>query len=100
MAKQSDGSNQPGSLVVAASELASAIRYNADKRPSRRRRRDLRGVADKLMTWGNLVFAGLVIAQVFSGRFDPTIAAIGVLVFVAAYIFAIALYIVKGGEDG
>jgi len=99
MAKQSDGSIKQSGLVLAASELGSAIRYHADKRPSRRHGRDLRGIADKLMTWGNLVFAGLVIAQVFSGRFDATIAAIGVLVFVAAYFFAIALYMQEGGED-
>lgn len=93
-------SREQNGSVLAARELASAIRYHADKRSPRRRKSDFRGVADKLMTWGNLVFAGLVIAQIFSGKFNIPIALLGVLLFVAAYVFAIVLYILRGGETG
>lgn len=53
-------------------------------------------VADKLMTWANMVFAGLVIAQVFSRPFSALVAVAGVGLFVGAYVLAIA--IMRGGE--
>ncbi len=62
------------------------------------RRTNLRGVADKLMTWANLVFGGLVIAQAFSDSFDIQVASVGVGVFVSAYVIAIVLYMMEGGE--
>ena len=53
--------------------------------------------AEKLMEWGNLVFAGLVIAQIVpvTGSFRLGIAVAGVLVMAVAYM--VAYYIMKGG---
>ena len=79
-------------------EVAHAIRYYADRRAAHPRPgRDLRGIADKLMTWANLVFAGLVVAQAFSNKFDTSVAYLGISLFVSAYIIAIVLYTKKGG---
>jgi hypothetical protein len=52
--------------------------------------RDHRGrIAEKVMEWGNLVFAGLVVAQVFSDHRIRLGAAIaGIVVLVGAYYFA------------
>jgi len=52
-------------------------------------------VADKLMTWANMVFAGMVIAQIFSQPFDVLVALSGTLLFALAYIFAVLF--MKGG---
>lgn len=54
-------------------------------------------VAGKIMDWGNLVFVGLVISQLIPGTdpFSFTIANIGILVAVLAYVVAYAL--MKGG---
>jgi len=53
--------------------------------------------AEKLMEWGNLVFAGLVIAQIVpaTGPFRLGIAVAGVLVIAVAYM--VAYYIRKRG---
>ena len=48
------------------------------------------------MEWGNLVFAGLVIAQAFSVQFDYARALVGVAVFAGAY--SVADRIMRGGE--
>jgi hypothetical protein len=52
-------------------------------------------IADKLMTWANMVFAGMVIAQLFSGKFSVPIALAGIFLFVDAYL--LAYYVMKGG---
>ena len=53
--------------------------------------------AEKFMEWGNLVFTGLVIAQIVpnTGSFRLGIAVAGVLVMAVAYM--VAYYIMKGG---
>lgn len=53
-------------------------------------------IADKLMTWANTVFAGLVIAQVFYRPFSVAVALAGVGLFAGAY--ALAVSIMRGGE--
>jgi hypothetical protein len=53
-------------------------------------------IADKLMTWANMVFAGLVIAQVFSRPFSVPVAFTGAILFIGAYLLSIS--IMKGGE--
>ena len=53
-------------------------------------------VADKLMTWANMVFAGMVIAQVFSRPFSIWVALAGAALFIGAYVLAIL--IMRGGE--
>lgn len=55
-------------------------------------------VADKLMTWANMVFAGMVIAQVFARPFNGLVAVAGAALFFGAYVLAIR--IMKGGETG
>ena len=55
-------------------------------------------IADKLMTWANMVFAGLVIAQVFSKPFSVGVALAGVTLFIGAY--TLAVLIMKGGVTG
>lgn len=55
-------------------------------------------VADKLMAWANMVFAGLVIAQVFARPFSSLTALAGVILFVGAYVLAVA--IMRGGGKG
>ena len=58
---------------------------------------DQRGrVAEKIMEWGSLVFAGLVIAQAFSLQFDYARALVGAAVFAGAYL--VADRIMRGGE--
>jgi hypothetical protein len=52
-------------------------------------------VADKLMTWANMVFVGLVIAQVFSRPFSVPAAFAGVILFAGAYLLAVV--IMRGG---
>lgn len=53
--------------------------------------------AEKFMEWGNLVFAGLVIAQIIpgTGSFRLGIAVAGVIVTSVAYL--LAYYIMKEG---
>ena len=53
-------------------------------------------IADKLMTWANMVFAGMVIAQVFARPFSVAVATVGAASFVGAYILSII--IMRGGE--
>lgn len=53
-------------------------------------------LADKLMTWANMVFAGMVLAQVLSRPFSVPVALIGVASFVGAYLLAIV--VMRGGE--
>jgi hypothetical protein len=53
-------------------------------------------IADKLMTWANMVFAGMVLAQVLSKPFSIPVALVGVASFVGAYVFAVA--VMRGGE--
>ena len=55
-------------------------------------------IADKLMTWANMVFAGMVIAQVFSDKFSVPVALAGNFLFVDAYL--LAYYVMKGGGKG
>jgi hypothetical protein len=52
-------------------------------------------IADKLMTWSNMVFAGLVVAQAFSEQFDFYTALAGVVIFVGGYLFAVTT--MRGG---
>jgi len=96
MAKQEIGSE--GNWHIAAREVAAEIRYSADKKSTRRSRQDLRGVANKLMAWWNLVFVGLVIAQAFSGKFDARLATVGIVLFLVAYLVATLLYVKRGGD--
>ena len=61
--------------------------------------RKQRGIfAEKFMEWGNLVFTGLVIAQIVlaTGSFRIWIAVAGVFVMAVAY--AVAYHILRGGE--
>lgn len=55
--------------------------------------------AEKAMEWGNLVFAGLVIAQLVPGTapFRAGLMVSGLLNFVGAY--TIAFYLTKGGDQ-
>jgi hypothetical protein len=55
-------------------------------------------IADKLMVWANMVFAGMVITQLFSGKFSVPIALAGIFLFVDAYL--LAYYVMKGGGRG
>ena len=61
-----------------------------DKFVSRKLSQDQRGrIAEKVMEWGNLVFVGLVVAQVISNqtiKIGPVLAGIGV--FAGAYYLA------------
>ncbi len=60
---------------------------------------DQRGrVAEKIMEWGNLVFAGLVIAQIVPGALALNIGLtlVGVACMTAAY--GLAFRLMKGGE--
>jgi hypothetical protein len=58
---------------------------------------DRRGrVAEKIMDWGNLVFAGLVVSQAFSNRFSWSHALTGGVVFAIAYLVAVLM--MRGGE--
>lgn len=54
-------------------------------------------VAEKIMEWGNLVFVGLVIAQIVPGpeQFSSGVAISGLVVAVVAY--SLAYVIMKGG---
>lgn len=63
------------------------------KLTSRQRNR----VAEKVMEWGNLVFVGLVIAQLVPGteRFQPELMASGLGGIILAY--WLATLIMKGG---
>lgn len=83
-------------LLRAADNVAGAIRYHADKK--KRRRRGFRGVADKFMALGNIIFGGLILSQAFSEHFDTVIAVVGLFSFIAAYAVAIFLYAREGGE--
>jgi len=58
---------------------------------------DQRGrLAEKVMEWGNLVFAGLVIGQLISGApFNLQIALGGIIGISGAYI--VAILVMKGG---
>ncbi len=62
------------------------------------KQRDL--IAEKLMEWGNLVFTGLVIAQLVPGiaSFQWRFAIAGLLGIAIAYSAGIALMKTKGGE--
>jgi hypothetical protein len=56
-------------------------------------------LAEKVMDWANLLFVGLVIAQIIPANqeFNWRIAIAGSLVFAGAYCFAYRL--MKGGGD-
>ena len=59
---------------------------------------DQRGrIAEKIMEWGNLVFAGLVIAQIVPGMslFNPILMLIGIVSLAGAY--GLAYGLMKGG---
>ncbi len=53
-------------------------------------------LADKIMTWANLVFLGLVVAQAFGDTKDPLLAVAGAALLFGGYLFAHGL--MKGGE--
>ena len=96
--KQSERASQ-AHLAEAVREVASAIRYGENSRSSQqqidRKAEDRGRLAEKLMEWGNLVFAGLVIAQAFSDEFNFVLAFVGVVVFAGAYFFA--YWLTRGG---
>lgn len=54
--------------------------------------------AEKIMEWGNLIFAGLAIAQVVPGTepFRLSIFSVGLAGIVCAYLFA--YFLMTGGE--
>ena len=59
---------------------------------------DHRGrIAEKVMEWGNLFFAGLVIGQLLPGGspFNPQIALLGAVVLIIAYSFSV--WFMRGG---
>lgn len=56
---------------------------------------DRREIAKNLMTWANMVFAGLVITQAFFDKFNLWVALAGVGLFMGAYLFAV--HIMRGG---
>lgn len=60
---------------------------------------DQRGrIAEKVMEWGNLIFAGFVIGQFVSGEsFQFILATAGIVGMLGAYAFA--YYIMKGGGN-
>ncbi len=47
------------------------------------------------MTWANMVFAGMVVAQVFSKPFSVLVALAGAILFIGAYVLAVL--IMRGG---
>lgn len=54
-------------------------------------------IAEKIMEWGNLLFAGLVIAQlVSSADFDSLLAVLGIVGILGAYF--VAYRFMRGGE--
>ena len=59
--------------------------------------RDQRGrIAEKVMEWGNLIFVGMVVTQLFSdSKFNFPLAVVGIIIGIIAYIAAII--IMKGG---
>ena len=83
-------------LLKASDIVAGAIRYLVDKKKPQRR--NFRGVADKFMALGNIIFGGLIISQALSDNFDTDIAVVGLLSFITAYAVAILLYAREGGE--
>lgn len=58
-------------------------------------------LADKIMSWANLVFGGLVLTQAFSNQFDRTTAIKAVLAGIALFFSAyfVTYRIMKGGEQ-
>ena len=63
-------------------------------------------VAEKIMDWGNLIFIGMVVAQVVPGPLsEPVLIPVGIVGIAGAYWFAIrlmkgkAVKKKKGGED-
>ena len=63
-------------------------------------------VAEKIMDWGNLIFIGMVVAQVVPGPLsEPVLIPVGIVGIAGAYLFAIrlmkgkAVRKKKGGED-
>lgn len=60
--------------------------------PDRRGRK-----AEKIMEWGNIVFAGLVVAQAFSDYFDLMRAVVGFAALLGAYF--VADQMMKGGDE-
>lgn len=60
---------------------------------------DQRGrIAEKTMEWGNLVFAGLVVAQMVpgTGPFRSVMVLVGIVSMAGAY--ALAYLLMKGGD--
>ena len=74
--------------LTTVAKIAQMIGLNQDERKS---------IAEKLMELGNLMFIGLVVAQLipFTVNIRPTLAVVGVLAWVGLY--TIALSILKGG---
>ncbi len=54
--------------------------------------------AEKIMDWGNLVFAGLVIAQIIPGTppFRIGVFILGIVIVISAYIAAYVIMITGG----
>ena len=91
----------PIDLVGAVREVAKAIRYQEEARASRMKLKSKvyarRQIAVKLLTWVNLVFVALVVADAFSADFNPSVAYIGAGLFLGVYLFAYGL--MRGGES-
>lgn len=103
MAKR--GARQPSHtsqvrLAEAVREVASSLQANRSRIFTQHmidRDADDRGrLAEKIMAWANLVFAGMVVAQALSDSFDHKVALVGAGLFVGAYL--IAYGILRGGE--
>ena len=60
---------------------------------------DRRTVAEGIIAWGNLVFAGLVLGQsgLFTTNIPWSIAISGILFWLSAYLLAV-LILIKGGD--
>lgn len=67
-------------------------------RPRKLTDSERRVFAEKIMEWGNLIFAGLAIAQVVPGTepFRLSIFSVGLAGIVCAYLFA--YFLMTGGE--
>ena len=86
--------------LTAAREIASAIRYSVDKDSSVERRKEQQANAriqwgTKVQEAGNLVLASMVLAQVFSEKFNSELALFGLGLFAGAYFFAYGM--MRGG---
>ncbi len=63
---------------------------------SRLRRREK--LADKLMSWGNMVFAGLVLSQMFNISISFSFGAAFSGIFIWIFSYLLAYILMKGGD--